>query len=631
LAVAAVATLMRAAMVPLVGDELPFIVHLPAVALAAWLGGVEGGVCATIGSVFLVDYLFFPDQLSPAVHDPHHAAGLALFVVVALALVWQVRRWRRAERGLRVAIEDLQRVDAVRQRYEVLVRQGRDIILFVRRPDGQVLEANEAAARAYGCWREELCGLNIRDLRAPNTASLTEAQMAQADSGGLLFETAHRRRDGSLFPVEVSSLGTTIDGERVLLSIVRDVTERKRQEQALRDSEARYRKLYREAEQANQVKDDFLATLSHELRTPLNAILGWSHMLATGAVAGPTQRQAIEVILRNAEAEKRLVEEVLDLSRIVSGRFRLDLREIDARGFIERALDAIAPAAEAKRLAVTTSLGKPVGMVGDADRLQQVMWNLLSNAVKFTPQGGRVAVSATRDQSQVQIEVSDSGIGIEDAFLPRVFDRFTQADSSSTRRYGGLGLGLSIVRHIVELHGGTVMASSGGAGQGTTFRISLPIRASVQPGTAVEVMPAAGGRVDSDLQPRSLAGVRVLAIEDDEDSRHVLQTMLTTCGASAVVCASVREAMRVFVECRPDVVVSDIGMPDEDGYAFVRALRGLPADEGGQTPAVALTAYNRASDQAEILRAGYDEYLPKPTTVLDLAQAIARATRALRP
>jgi signal transduction histidine kinase/CheY-like chemotaxis protein len=376
-----------------------------------------------------------------------------------------------------------------------------------------------------------------------------------------------------------------------------------------------------DVEQASRIKDEFLATLSHELRTPLNAILGWSHMLLGHALPPEAQRHAVEVIARNASSQVRLVDEVLDISRIVRGQLQLDLQVIDVRAAIERALDTVRPAAEAKGLTLATILPDDLVTVADPERLQQVVWNLLSNAVKFTPRGGCVTVSATRQRSHAVVEVHDTGVGIPAEFLPHVFERFTQADSSTTRRYGGLGLGLAIVRHIVELHGGTVRVESAGEDAGSRFTIALPLRSMTAADNRVGV--AAAGPAVPLPGAAILTGVTVLVVDDEHDARDMLHAILTAAGASVIEASSAQEALVLLHGAAPDVLISDIGMAAEDGYAFIRQVRALPG-ELARVPAVALTAYGHPADRAHALAAGFDRHAAKPILPAELVTLLAR-------
>jgi signal transduction histidine kinase/ActR/RegA family two-component response regulator len=391
-----------------------------------------------------------------------------------------------------------------------------------------------------------------------------------------------------------------------------------------------------QAEQANRAKDTFLATLSHELRTPLTAVLGWAKMLHEMKLDGDTARHGLKVIERNAEAQNQLVRDLLDVSRIITGKLRLETTSVDLAPVVESALDSVRQAAEAKDISLGVELGAgPEVVSGDPDRLQQVVWNLLSNAIKFTPKGGRVGVSLGREGSDVLIRVSDTGQGISPEFLPYVFERFRQADGSTTRQHGGLGLGLAVVRHLVEQHGGHVSAESKGEGLGSTFTITLPL-AAVRAGTARADGEGAAGRrphgaasarTTGELEP--LAGVRVLVVDDQPDARELLAMVLERAGAVVATAASADAAVRLLRADPADVLVSDIGMPGEDGYEFLGRVRALPASEGGRVPAVALTAYATEEDRRRALAAGFEEHVAKPVEPSDLVAAVASlASRA---
>ena len=412
-----------------------------------------------------------------------------------------------------------------------------------------------------------------------------------------------------------------VDGQGSLtgaFGTVQDITERKQLEEELRD------KAHRLAE-ANRLKDEFLATLSHELRTPLQAILGWSQMLALGPLDPETTQRATTSIFRNAQAQSQLVADILDVSRIITGKLSLAVEAVDLRAVVADAVESLRPAAGAKRLDLQVALDdQPTCVTGDPGRLQQVFWNLLSNAVKFTPAGGRVCVAVERIGSQVQIQVKDSGIGIPPRFLPYVFDRFSQVDSSTTRRHGGLGLGLAIVRHLVELHGGTVRAESDGEGGGTTFTVLLPVRAvhegmsrtewreEVQ-GPAPPIMP---------FNADALKGIKVLVVDDEADARDLVQSVLARAGALVTTAASVGDAMEALATARFDVLCADIGMPGEDGYELIRRVRSLPAESGAGIMAVALTAYGRSEDRVRALSGGFQQHVSKPVAPDELTAVI---------
>jgi PAS domain S-box-containing protein len=387
------------------------------------------------------------------------------------------------------------------------------------------------------------------------------------------------------------------------------------------------------AEKANRAKDEFLATLSHELRTPLTPILGWTVMLRAGSLDPNSMRRGLEVIERNVRVQTQLIGDLLDVSRIITGKLRLEARPLDLRPVMEAGVDAVKPSAEAKGVRLGLDVPPDLPQItGDPDRLQQVVWNLVTNAVKFTPEGGQVDVEVRRDATGVHLTVRDTGVGIPPDFLPHVFERFRQADSTSTRAHGGLGLGLSIVRHLVELHGGTVHAASEGEGKGAVFTVKLPLALPMEP--PAEEARGSGASPDQSRATAPVArgpegeairldGVRVLVLDDEADVRDLLTHTLSRCGAEVSTYPSVEDALRGLQAEPPDVLVSDIGMPGEDGYAFIRRVRALDPARGGQVPAVALTAYAQGEDGQRVLTAGYQVHLPKPVHPPELAEVVA--------
>jgi signal transduction histidine kinase/DNA-binding response OmpR family regulator len=406
-----------------------------------------------------------------------------------------------------------------------------------------------------------------------------------------------------------------------------EITERKQAEGErarllVREQEARA-----EAEQANRTKDEFLATLSHELRTPLSAILGWSHLVRTGKLDEPQMSRAFETIERNARSQSQLIDDLLDVSRIITGKLQIEARPIDLCAVIEAASDAVRPAIEAKELQFETEMNVENCFVrGDANRLQQIFWNLFSNAIKFTPEKGRVRVEVMQDGSRVQVAVTDSGIGITSAFLPYIFDRFRQADGSTTRVHGGLGLGLSIVKHLVQLHDGTVEVASEGKDRGTTFTVTLPAARAEDAKAVEEVAPAEreGNGVPAGFS-KILDGLRILVVDDEADSRDLVTAILTRCGSKVRCCESTAEALETFREWKPDLLVSDIGMPNEDGYALIKQLRKLRLKRAREIPAIALTAYATDDDRSRVLSAGFQMHVAKPIEPEKLVRSIAGA------
>jgi PAS domain S-box-containing protein len=386
--------------------------------------------------------------------------------------------------------------------------------------------------------------------------------------------------------------------------------------------------LYVEAQQANRMKDEFLAVLSHELRTPLNAIVGYARLLRGGILTGDKAAEGFETLERNAASLAQIIEDVLDVSRIVSGKLRLDVQPVELPLIIENAVATVRPAADAKGIRVQTTIDPRVGPIsGDPNRLQQIAWNLLSNAVKFTPKGGRVQVRLERVNSHVELAVSDTGIGISPDFLPYVFERFRQADSGVTRKTGGLGLGLAIVRHIVEMHGGTVEASSGGEGQGATFRVRLPL---------MIVHPERAGsrrehprteKLSALTELGDLSGIRVVAVDDEDDAIKLLQVVLDAAGANVTTFSSPTDALAQIEQLKPDVLLVDVGMPGMDGCEFIRHIRSSPNREVRQLPAAALTAFARAEDRTKALRSGFEMHLAKPVDPGELVAAITTLVR----
>jgi signal transduction histidine kinase len=398
------------------------------------------------------------------------------------------------------------------------------------------------------------------------------------------------------------------------------ITELQRSEEARGQLLLRAERARAEAEAANRIKDEFLATLSHELRTPLTSLLGWSSVLREAKRDEKVLNQGLEAIDRNARVQAQLIDDLLDVSRIVSGKLNLDVRPLDISSVTRAAINVVRPAADAKGITIGYWAEPGLGAISaDSARLQQIIWNLLSNAVKFTPQGGKINVRVEQDGSDARVTVQDTGQGIEAEFLPRVFDRFRQADSSTTRSFGGLGLGLAIVRHLVELHGGTVSAHSDGANKGATFSARFPLLADrTEPVTFMH----SGETSSSEF--RSLDGLRVLLVDDEPETRRIISTVIKTTGADVQACSTASEALEKIVEWKPDVILSDIAMPGEDGYSFIGKVRSLPREKGGETPAAALTAYARDIDRREALAAGYQMHIAKPIGAGQLVTMIAR-------
>lgn len=436
--------------------------------------------------------------------------------------------------------------------------------------------------------------------------------------GGLLFGHSEAgvftERTERIVVGIAAQAAIAIDNARLYEEARRSAEERSRLLEGEREARA-------EVERVSLMKDEFLATLSHELRTPLNAVLGWAEVLIEGFEAGSTNRRGLETIARNARAQAQLIDDLLDMNRIVSGKIRLDVQRVDLASIVEGAIEAVRPSAEAKSIRLSKILDpKAFPIFGDPNRMQQIVWNLLSNAVKFTPKDGKIDVRLVRVGSQVEITVADSGIGISSEFLPQLFQRFRQADSSTTRRHGGLGLGLSIVKQLVELHGGQVRAESTGLERGATFTVVLPVR----PLTREEARehPAAPGARPATPPELDLAGVRVLIVDDEPDARDIVKFVLGEAKATVITASTADEALALVRAERPHVVVSDIGMPDKDGYELIRELRDLPPSEGGDVPAIALTAFARSEDRTRAMLAGYQVHVAKPIEPRELVVTV---------
>jgi signal transduction histidine kinase/ActR/RegA family two-component response regulator len=445
-----------------------------------------------------------------------------------------------------------------------------------------------------------------------------------------LVKSAHRIADQNDFSVRPQT--SSQDEVGALVAAFNHMLDglQKRDEE-LRATHEELERRIKEADEANQMKDEFLATLSHELRTPLNAILGWAQILRRGGLDGAAVDQALETISRNALAQGQIVADILDMQRITAGKLRLNLQALELAPVVERAIETVRPAARAKDIEVQAVMDAGAGpILGDEARIQQVMWNLLSNAVKFTPRGGRVLVQLLRVNSHLELAIEDTGPGLAPEFIPFAFDRFRQADSSSTRRHGGLGLGLSIVRNLVELHGGSVAAGNRSVGSGALFVVRLP-RMSVRPAERAPLEPRhpdTERHVSFDSAP-SLHGLRLLVVDDEIDSREITAAALARCGADVASVGSAAEAVVLLKRSRPHVILSDIEMPGEDGYSLMRRIRRLSPEEGGLTPAAALTAYAGTEDRMRALAAGFQIHVPKPVQPAELAAVVASLARGL--
>jgi PAS domain S-box-containing protein len=513
--------------------------------------------------------------------------------------------------------------------------------------NGVITSWNFGAERIFGYHADEMIGTSIMRLIPPDRQEEELKILSGLLRGERFdhFETIRRGKDGRLLDVSVTISPIKDSGDRVVgaSKVVRDITERKRVEEALKrakeQSEAADRERLElldserearaEAERANRTKDEFLATLSHELRTPLNAVIGWAKILRLGNVGGQELAQGLETIERNASVQAQIIDDLLDMSRIISGKVRLDVRAIDLPSVLHESIETLRATAEAKGVRLQVVVAPFPGPIsGDPNRLQQVFWNLLSNAIKFTPKGGKVQILLECVNSNVEVCVIDTGEGVAAEFLPYVFERFQQGDASTTRRHGGLGLGLAIVKQLVELHGGHVRVQSAGIGQGATFTVSLPLRAVFSETEEERRKPRTAIRDDRSLPDVSLTNVHVLVVDDELDSRDLVKRLLKMAGARVSLACSAAEAMKRIVAERPDVLVCDVGMPGEDGYSLIGRLRILEAEqEEVALPAIALSAYARSEDRTKAIRSGFQNHLAKPVESAELMAVISSLAR----
>ncbi|MGV3533329.1 MAG: PAS domain-containing hybrid sensor histidine kinase/response regulator [Chthoniobacteraceae bacterium] len=486
--------------------------------------------------------------------------------------------------------------------------------------NGIVTSWNKGAERIFGYTAQEMIGQPILRLIPDDRKEEEPAILKRLRSGERVdhFETKRLHKDGHLLDISLTiSPVKNRAGEIVGASkVARDITPHKQALQVLAAANE-------ETARQSRLKDEFLATLSHELRTPLQSISGWVQILQAGDLAEGELAQGLDVISRNAKAQQRIIEDLLDMSRILSGKVRLDVQRIELGTVLEAALEAVRPAAQAKGIKLRAMID-PVGtlVAGDPQRMQQVFWNLLTNAIKFTPKGGTVDVFLQRVNSHLEASITDTGCGIESDFLPYVFERFRQGDASTARKHGGLGLGLAIVKHLVELHGGTVFAKSSGPGKGATFSIMVPLAAVSEHSSQFSSRP--GQKMDGQKRPLpALEGIAVLVVDDDNDSRLMVAKTLERAGASVSMAPGVDAALDALEKSLPDVLVSDIGMPGKDGFTLLEELRTRPAEKGGKIPAAALTAYTRVEDRVQAMCAGFQILLPKPVDAAELVATVA--------
>jgi PAS domain S-box-containing protein len=602
-----VAVAFVTANVPILRDRFTLFLFWPVIFAVAWYGGVGAALVATaLSAVYVIG------QTAESADPAQLAALLGVFGAAAVVAA-VLSRWRRnSEAALREAGE----------RFATIANSA-PVFIGMTGPDRGATYFNTAWLEFTGRALAQERGMGWVEGIHPDDRDGALAAYEQAWAARRPFETEFRlrRKDGVYRCLLVRATPRLGEGGQLAgyTASAMDITD---QRDALTAAEG----AKEAAEASSRAKDAFLATVSHELRAPLSPILTWARMLSNDHLDRTQAAKAVEVIERNARLQAQLIEDLLDVARIVEGKVRLQVRPVDLAAVVRNAADTVRAAAEAKDVRLQLVLDSTVTLAGDAERLQQIVWNVLSNAVKFTPKGGRVHVVLERINSHVEIAVSDTGVGIAPEQLPRLFERFWQADSSTTRVHMGLGLGLAIVRHLTELHGGTVAAESPGAGQGSTFTITLPlapmVRTADEPTRRHPTLENGGG-----VPYARLDGVRVLLVDDEPDSNEAVRVLLDRCGAEVRVAGSAAHAYEILSRWHPNVVVTDIGMPGEDGYAFLARVRARQ-DDSAQVPAIALTAFASADDRVRLLSAGFRLHLAKPVEPGELTAAIAAVTKS---
>jgi signal transduction histidine kinase/ActR/RegA family two-component response regulator len=605
----AVAVGLRALLELVVGEPPPFIIFFPAVLVSGWWGGRGAAMLCVAVSALFSAYLWDP-PVKDLGFNPAGTLNLLLFIIVATSLALMSSGFRQAR----------DRTESARQRLERFLESTGDAFMAF---DSQwrYVYVNSRAAHFARLPPDQMIGRRIFELfpDITNVPFFKTADKVMRDRIPMSVESFYAPLDtwfeNDIYPLDDGGIGV----------FYRDVTERRRASEVREELLRREQMARSQSEAANRLKDEFLATLSHELRTPLNAIIGWANLLVEGRLDRAERIRALQTIQRNARAQAHLIEDLLDVSRIISGKMRLEVQAVELGGLLEAALDAVRPAAEAKGIHLHVTIDPRATVVnGDPARLQQIAWNLLSNAIKFTSKGGQVELRLKRVNSLVELIVSDTGIGIAPHMLQRIFDRFAQVDGTSSREYHGLGLGLALVRHLVEAHGGSVWADSQGEGRGATFTVQLPLRLFQDDETGGEAYADRGSLIgDANASP-ALHGVSILAVEDDSEARELLVRMLTAAGATIRTVQNVPDALAELDRALPDVLLSDIEMPGEDGYSLIRKVRAR-SDGAASLPAIAVTAYARIEDRARALREGFDNHIAKPVYVPELMAVITRA------
>ncbi len=608
-----------------------------AIAVAGWYGGLGPGLFATLLSLIANYIIFDLDAVPRGELALDQALRLALLAIGGTAMSYLSEALHRERRAVETAARD--RLDLERRRREAeiagweseqrfrVASDAAPVMIWVSGPEGGYRHVNRAWLEFTGREMEQELGEGWQASVHPQDLAARRGLYAASVETRQPFRTEYRlRRHDGEYRWILERGAPRFDLSGVFAGFVgscMDIEEQKRVSEDRERLLAATQQALADAAEAGRQRDEFLATMSHELRNPLNAIVGWAHVLQGASLEESERQRAVDSVLRSARAQARLVDDLLDVSRIIAGKLRLKVEVVDLNGIVESAVESVAPTAEAKGVRIQTLLQAGDPVLGDAVRLQQVVSNLLDNAVKFTPSGGRVQVSTQRPDSHIELVVSDTGQGMPPEFVPHVFDLFRQEEAGSRRRHGGLGLGLAIARQIVEMHAGTIKAESGGTDQGSTFTVTLPVALLAPSRAASLARPEPRPDEPCVVPGLGLTGVTVLVLEDDADTRELLRLILEECGARVLVCGTVGEAMAALERELPTVILSDIEMPEEDGYDFMRRLRALPAERGGNLPAAALTAYARGEDRRRALASGFQLHAAKPIEPAELATIVA--------